>query len=117
MSEIVVLTDGDCRFCEATLAWMQKKLTVNAIAYQRADLAVYGLTFQECEKAVHVVADGRILVGADAIAFLLKRRGNSITSTLITASGPLGRIGYKWVAGHRDTALIKAITRLIEKSL
>lgn len=116
MSEIVVLTDGECRFCEATLKWMQKKLAVNAIAYQRADVASYGLTFQECEKAVHVIADGRILIGADAIAFLLKRRGNAITSTLITASGSLGRFGYKWVAGHRDTALIKAITWLLERS-
>jgi predicted DCC family thiol-disulfide oxidoreductase YuxK len=111
------LTDGECRFCEATLAWVSKKLVVDAIAYQRADLGFYGLTYEECSQAVHVVHSGKVYVGPDAIAFLLGRRGNYILGFIVRASGPLGRFGYKWVAGHRNSWLIKLATRLIERSL
>lgn len=116
-SEIVVLTDGECRFCEATMAWVAKKVVVKAIAYQRADLGLYGLTYEECSKAVHVVHSGKVYVGADAIAYLLGRRGNYILGFIVRASGPLGRLGYKWVAGHRNSWLIKLMTRVIERSL
>jgi predicted DCC family thiol-disulfide oxidoreductase YuxK len=116
-SEIVVLTDGECRFCEATMAWVQKKLDVDAIAYQRADLGFYGLTYEECSQAVHVVHAGKVYMGPDAIAYLLGRRGNYILGFIVRASGPLGRFGYKWVAGHRNSWIIKLATRLIERSL
>lgn len=117
MSEIIVLTDGQCRFCEASIAWVAKKLTVNAIAYQSADLSQYGLTYEQCTKAVHVIHAGKTYVGAAAIAYLLARRGNQILAFIIRASGPLGRFGYKWVAGHRNTWLIRTATKLIERSL
>ena len=117
MSEIVVLTDGECHFCEVTLAWMEKKLEVNAIAFQRADLTLYGLSYEECSKALHVVHSNKVYVGADAIAYLLGRRGNYVLGLIVRASGPLGKFGYKWVAGHRNSWVIKVATRLIEKSL
>jgi predicted DCC family thiol-disulfide oxidoreductase YuxK len=117
MSEIVVLTDGECRFCEATMAWVEKKLKLEAIAYQRADLAFYGLTYEECSQAVHVVHAGKVYVGPDAIAYLLGRRGNYVLGFIVRASGPLGRFGYKWVAGHRNSWLIRTATKLIERSL
>lgn len=116
-SEIVVLTDGECRFCEATMAWVAKKVVVEAIAYQRADLDFYELTYEECSKAVHVLHSGKVYVGSDAIAFLLGRRGNYILGFIVRASGPLGRFGYKWVAGHRNSWVIRLATRLIERSL
>ena len=116
-SEIVVLTDGECRFCEATMAWVERKLVVDAIAFQRADLDFYGLSYEECSKAVHVLHSGRVYVGPDAIAFLLGRRGNWVLGFIVRASGPLGRFGYKWVAGHRNSWLIKLATRIIERSL
>ena len=117
MSEITVLTDGECRFCEASMAWVQKKLAVNAIAYQTADLSQYGLTYEQCSQAVHVVHAGKTYVGPDAIAYLLGRRGNWILGFIVRASGPLGRFGYKWVAGHRNSLLIRTATKLIERSL
>jgi predicted DCC family thiol-disulfide oxidoreductase YuxK len=116
-SEIHVLTDGECRFCEATLGWMQKKLTVDATPFQKADLAAFGLSYEECSKALHVVHYGRIYVGSDAIAYLLGRRGNYILGFIVRASGPLGRFGYKWVAGHRNSWAIRLATRIIERSL
>ena len=117
MSEIVVLTDGECRFCEATLGWMQKKLVVDATPFQKADLSKYGLTYDQCAKALHVVYAGRVFVGADAIAYLLGRRGNYVLGFIVRASGPMGRFGYKWVAGHRNSLLIRLATRLLERSL
>ena len=117
MPEITVLTDGQCRFCEATMAWVAKKLEVHAIAYQSAELSQYGLSYEQCSKAVHVLHTGKTYVGADAIAYLLGRRGNWILGFIVRASGPLGRFGYKWVAGHRNSLLIRSATRLIERSL
>jgi predicted DCC family thiol-disulfide oxidoreductase YuxK len=117
MSEIVVLTDGECRFCEVTLSWMQKKLVVDATPFQKADLAKYGLNYGECSKALHVVHAGKVYVGANAIAYLLGRRGNYIQGYFIRASGPLGRFGYKWVAGHRNSWIIRFATKVIERSL
>lgn len=114
-SEIVVLTDGDCRFCEATMKWVEEKIKLEAIAYQRADLGFYGLTYEECSQAVHVIHAGKVYVGADAIAYLLGRRGNYILGFIVRASGPLGKFGYKWVAGHRNSWIIKAATTLLER--
>ena len=114
-SDIVVLTDGECRFCEATMKWVEQKLVVDAIAYQRADLGFYGLTYEECSQAVHVVHAGKVYVGADAIAYLLGRRGNYILGFSVRASGPLGKFGYKWVAGHRNSWLIRMATRILER--
>ena len=116
-SDITVLTDGECHFCEATMAWVEKKLDVKAIAYQTADLSQYGLTYQQCSQAVHAIHAGKIYVGPDAIAYLLARRGNWILGFIVRASGPFGRIGYKWVAGHRNSWLIRTATKLIERSL
>ncbi len=117
MSEIVVLTDGECHFCEVTMAWVAKKVDVEAIAYQRADLGFYGLNYEECSQAVHVVHAGKVYVGPDAIAYLLGRRGNWILGFIVRASGPLGRFGYKWVAGHRNSWIIRFATKVIERSL
>ena len=99
------------------MAWVAKKLEVHAVAYQIAELSQYGLSSEQCSKAVHVLHAGKTYVGADAIAYLLGRRGNWILGFIVRASGPLGRFAYKWVAGHRNSLLIRSATRLIERSL
>ncbi len=114
-SDIVVLTDGECRFCEATMKWVEQKLDLDAIAYQRADLGFYGLTYEECSQAVHVVHAGKVYVGAGAIAYLLGRRGNYILGFIVRTSGPLGKFGYKWVAGHRNSWMTRMATRILER--
>lgn len=116
-SEIIVITDGECRFCKATLAWVEKKLEISAVPFQSADLAKYGLSYEQASQAVHVFVAGRLYAGADAIAYLLGRRRNWILGFIVRASGPLGRYGYKWVAGHRNSWIIRSATRLIERSL
>ena len=113
---IVVIYDGQCQFCQASIDWIGQKLVVDSNAFQEADLASYGLTFEQCSQSVHVIAEGKVLVGADAIAYLLRKRGNRVLSLLITTSGILGRWGYKWVSNHRNSLVVKAAHHLLDQS-
>ena len=101
-NQIVVIYDGECAFCKASIEWIKQRLVVDAKPFQQMDLAKYGLTYQQCSQSVQVIANSTLLAGAPAIAFLLKKRGNRLLSLFVTASGPFGRFGYKWVAGHRS---------------
>ncbi len=114
--QIVVIYDGLCQFCQASLDWISQRLVVDAKAFQNADLASYGLTFDQCSKSVHVVADGTVFVGAAAIAFLMKKRGNRVLSLLITTSGSFGRWGYQWVSTHRNSFVVRLAHRLLIQS-
>jgi predicted DCC family thiol-disulfide oxidoreductase YuxK len=114
--QIVVIYDGLCQFCQASLDWISQRLVVDAKAFQNADLASYGLTFDQCSKSVHVVADGTVFVGAAAIAFLMKKRGNRVLSLLITTSGSFGRWGYQWVSNNRNSFMVRIAHRLINQS-
>lgn len=113
---IVVIYDGQCQFCQASIDWIEQKLVVDSKAFQEADLASYGVTFERCAQSVHVIAEGKVLVGAAAIAYLLKKRGNRSFSLLITTSGILGRWGYQWVSTHRNSLVVKAVHRLLDQS-
>ena len=114
--QIVVLYDGQCQFCQASIDWIEQKLVVDSKAFQEADLATYGLTFDQCSKSVHVVADDTVFVGAAAIAFLMKKRGNRPLSLLITTSGIFGRWGYRCVSTHRNSFVVKAVHHLLNQS-
>ena len=115
-NQIVVIYDGQCHFCQASIDWIEQKLVVDAKALQNADLASYGLTFDQCSKSVHVVADDTVFVGAAAIAYLMKKRGNRALSLLITASGIFGRWGYQWVSTHRNSFEVRLAHRLLNQS-
>jgi len=78
MSIITVIFDGDCEFCQQSITWTQRKLVVDAIAFQTADLQPFNLTKEQCAKQVYVVSDSITYSGADAIRYLLKKRGNRI---------------------------------------
>ena len=110
-----VIFDGECRFCIASLNWLRLKAEINAHPFQHADLASFGLTLPECEKEVIAIIDGTTYRGADAIARLLALRGNVNLSRLITASGKLGHSVYHWVATHRNSLVIKALTLILER--
>jgi predicted DCC family thiol-disulfide oxidoreductase YuxK len=113
--QIVVIYDGQCQFCQASIDWIAQRLVVDSKASQEADLASYGLTFDQCSKSVHVVADGTVFVGAAAIAFLMKKRGNRVLSLLITTSGSFGRWGYQWVSTHRNSFVVRLAHRLLNQ--
>jgi predicted DCC family thiol-disulfide oxidoreductase YuxK len=115
-NQIVVIYDGQCHFCQASIDWIEQKLVVDAKAFQNADLASYGLTFDQCSKSVHVVADDTVFVGAAAIAFLMKKRGNRVLSLLITKSGIFGRWSYQWVSTHRNSFVVRLAHHLLNQS-
>jgi predicted DCC family thiol-disulfide oxidoreductase YuxK len=113
MNEITVIFDGQCHFCQQSVTWIARKLTITALPFQTSDLAPFNLSKEQCAKQVYVISQGTTYGGADAIAYLLKQRGNRIQSGLITASGPIGRASYRWIASHRNTWPVKAATKLL----
>jgi predicted DCC family thiol-disulfide oxidoreductase YuxK len=115
-NQIVVIYDGECAFCKSSIEWIEQRLVVDAKPFRQTDLAKYGLTYQECSKSVQVITNGAVLAAAPAIAFLLKKRGNRLLSLFITASGPLGRLGYKWVAAHRSSLVVSTLHRILKSS-
>jgi predicted DCC family thiol-disulfide oxidoreductase YuxK len=113
MTEIVVIYDGKCQLCRNSVFWIEKKLEIKALDFHTTDLSKFNLTFEQCTREVFVLADAKILSGAKAVAFLLRRRGNRSLSLFITSSGPLGRIGYQWVARNRSSAPVKLLSWLL----
>ena len=110
MSEIIVIYDGQCGLCKNSILWVSKKLEISAIDFHIADLARFRLSTEQCSREVFVITDQQRFSGAEAAAFLLKRRGNKVFSAIITLSGPLGRIVYRWVASHRNSWPVKILS-------
>lgn len=113
--EVTVIYDGQCRFCRASLGWLQEKIQVRAIAFQDAPIEKYGLTTDQCLKEVFVVTRDKTYAGAGAIAHLLALRGNKKAAMFIKVSGPLGRMGYRWIAAHRNSLLVRIMTKILER--
>ncbi len=114
MTEIVVIYDGKCELCKNSIFWIEKKLKIKALDFHTTDLSKFNLTFEQCSREVFVLADAKVFSGAKAVAYLLRRRRNRFLSLFITLSGPLGRIGYKWVARNRSSAPVKLLSRLLK---
>ena len=115
IDEATLIYDGDCRFCQASVDWLRLKLNIAVEPFQRASLERFALTREECAKEIIVHTSSATYRGASAVAYLLRARGNGFASVVITASGPLGRAGYHWVATHRNSAPIKLLTRVFER--
>ena len=113
---IVVIYDGQCRFCKASVDWVKQKLHLTAIPFQQTELHQFGLTYDQVSKSVHVIVESQTYSSSTAVAYLLKRRGNRFIAVLITASGPLGRRGYHWIAANRNGKIVKIVTKLLERS-
>ena len=113
MSTITVIFDGDCEFCQQSVTWIQQKLAENAISFQAADLQPYNLTREQCAKQLYVLSDSVTYAGADAIRYLLNQRGNKVSAILLRSTGSVGRAGYRWVASHRSSWVIKVATRVL----
>ena len=113
MSAPILIYDGECNFCLQSVNWVSKKLDIRSIAFQRADLAKYGLTLNECRQQVFVI-DGDKKYGAiDAVIFLLKKRGNKLLAKSLQLLGPLSRWGYFWAATHRSALIVRLIGKIL----
>jgi len=115
MSQITVIFDGQCHFCQQSVTWIARKLTITALPFQTSDLAPFNLTKEQCAKQVYVISQGTTYGGAAAIAYLMKQRGNRLLWLAIKISGPLGRAGYRWIASHRNSWPVKVATRFLTK--
>jgi predicted DCC family thiol-disulfide oxidoreductase YuxK len=114
MSEITVIYDGQCQLCQNAISWVSKKIVITALDFHTADLTQFQLSADQCSREVFVVSKGKRYSGAQAVAYLLKSRGNRILSALITLSGPLGRFGYRWVAGNRNSWPVKILSSFLK---
>ena len=112
---LIAIYDGECDFCCECIYWAQRRLEIRAIPFQSADLLKFGLSYERCSKEVVVVDKERVLGGSSAIIYLLSARKNHLLARLLGLSGPLAEIGYRWVANHRDSALIRLATRLLRQ--
>ena len=115
MSGITVIYDGNCQLCTNSVNWLSKKLTFDAIAYQSAPLANFGLTIAQCEKQVYAVSNTEKYCGVTAVIFLLHARGNRIAALFLKISGPLGSFAYKLIAANRRSFLVRSLSKLLEK--
>jgi predicted DCC family thiol-disulfide oxidoreductase YuxK len=70
---------------------------------------------EQCAKEVIVLAEGQTYSGAPGIAFLLKVRGNRAASALVKAGGPISRFGYRWIASHRNSFVVKTATNILQQ--
>jgi predicted DCC family thiol-disulfide oxidoreductase YuxK len=113
MNQITVIFDGQCEFCKQSVTWIARKLEVTAIPFQTADLSPFNLTREQCAKQLYVNSEARTYGGSDAIAYLLKQRGNTFLYLSIKATGPVARIVYKKIATHRNSWPIKVATKLL----
>ena len=114
MSELVVIFDGKCELCNNSINWLHKKIEIRALDFHSADLSQFGLSLEQCSSEVFVVTGTQQLSGAGAVAYLLKRRGNRVLAGFVSLSGPIGRSGYKWVAGNRNSVPVKLLSRLLK---
>lgn len=115
-SDATIIYDGECRLCRASVSWLQLKLSCTALSFHTTDLASYNLTYEECTQQVIVITDKTTYRAAAAVAYLLRAHGNTFLSRTITASGRVGEIGYHWVATHRNSLPIQALTALLERA-
>lgn len=116
-TSITVIYDGQCQLCRASISWLQLRSEITSLSFYEIDPESYKLTLDECQKHVIAIQGAQIFKGAAAVAFLLMYRGNTATARFIKATGPLGRLGYHWVATHRNSALVKAFTRILERAI
>ena len=71
----LVLYDADCGFCTASVHAAQGRWVgarIDATPFLSVNLVVHRLTVDKCAEALHCVEpDGRVTVGADAVATVL----------------------------------------------
>lgn len=112
---ITVIYDGQCQLCQNSINWLEKKLKFEALGYQVAPLEKFGLTLAHCEKQVYAIEGEKKYGGFSAVIYLLNARGNRISAFLLKLSGPIGSFGYRWIAKNRQSFLVRALSKFIEK--
>ena len=104
----ILVYDGDCAFCSASVRLGQRVLTTPArwMPWQFLDLGALGLTREQAVEAVQWVAtDGTVTSGPRAIAALLRSAGGAwpLVGRILALPGVLWLAGlvYRWIARNR----------------
>ncbi len=104
----VLVFDGDCAFCSATVRraqrWIRRMPPV--VPFQRADLGLLGLTEADCLAAVQYVArDRKVYAAEDAVGAVLLAAGKGwwLLGAVLRAPGIhwLSGVVYRSVARNR----------------
>ncbi|WP_019634460.1 thiol-disulfide oxidoreductase DCC family protein [Actinomadura atramentaria] len=105
----VLLYDGDCGFCTASVRFIDRWIPTSAriVPYQRADLAALGVTAARARREVlWVDRAGRVSGAAQAVARLLTDAGGLWrVPGLVLRVPPIRWIAlgvYRFVSAHRD---------------
>jgi predicted DCC family thiol-disulfide oxidoreductase YuxK len=108
MEKPLVIYDGDCAFCSSSVRFSQRliKTAPKMEPHQFLDLAQYGTTTAECDKAIHfIAADGKISVAHEAVRqlFLVSGMPWKLLGYLMRTPGiyQISGIVYRWVATNR----------------
>lgn len=109
--KLLVLFDSDCGFCSrcvhvAVGPWFSARC--HPVAFQAADLSIHNLTVDKCAEALHCVApDGRVTVGHEAVAAILRQSrfpwplvGRAM---MLPGVSRLSAWAYALVAGNRQS--------------
>ncbi len=72
----VLLFDGDCSFCTASVDWLTANLPAPPLMLplQHAHLEGYGLTRSEAERKVQLVVGAERFAGAHAVSAMLRHQ-------------------------------------------
>lgn len=72
----VLLFDGDCGFCTASVDWLTAHLPAppTMLPLQHALLEGYGLTREEAERKVQLVVGGERFAGAGAVSAMFRHQ-------------------------------------------
>lgn len=113
MGIALLITDGDCGFCQRSADWLQKHFPgqwVNAPS-QTLDLAVHGLTQKDVDTQVWLLipdANGfRRYGGAKAVAKLLFLQPKFYIKPIaifafLPMTSQIAHVVYRWVAKNRS---------------
>ncbi len=113
----IVIFDSDCHLCRVSVDWIKIYTPIIALGFATTNLESFGLTREQCEREVWVIDEGRKYSGASAVAHLLQLRGNLRLARFIKLSGLFGRIGYRWVAKNRGSAIVRILVKLLERDI
>jgi predicted DCC family thiol-disulfide oxidoreductase YuxK len=114
-TKTLVIYDGECEFCKSCATWISMRIEIDALSNQSIEPQKYGITREQCEKSV-VVIDNGVYLEAKAIAHLLEKSGHNFLANLIRSAGPIGTLGYRYVASNRDGRLVAFLHWIIRKT-